>query len=901
MQRTVTFIILIFLGMTGLTAQGFSSKGVPFIKNYSPEQYGEAGKVWAITSTDNGLVYCATDQGLLEFDGQRWIHHSGSKGFTRSLLMTSDSTGYSGADKDFGGWQRNAAGQFAYASHNPYRKSTKGLNEEFWGTYRLGEDIVFVSYDNLYVSHEEQLIKIAAPSRFYGSTASAGKVYLFDEATGLHEFDGQSLTALFNFPDAASPPKIVDIQQWDGGLFIVTRGQGTFRFAEGKLTALNQEITPHLQRDQVFSFSPIGREHYAFGTIFNGVYITDLEGRIIQHINKQKGLLNNTILSLHYSQQGRLWVGMDFGISAIELNSDVTYFLDQRGQLGTSQTGLLHDGTFYLGTNQGLYTTSWEQLSNKADAPDFRRVPGSAGQVWALSLVDGKILCGHDRGLFQVSGDRFQQLHDEPGVLSISQPDKEHLITGNYNGISLFLRTDDRWAFARKISPVQGAVNQVLPQGGEALWLSLPNFGLLKASLGPDYTITDQQIFPADQFSGPLPQLFRDTTGLKVMTERKTYAFDNAAQTFAPVTLPRVGHPVHNSRPGIYRPTALNAAYGFVPIHNGFALKKTDYSVAAMPAARLVIRTTEAFDTDSSRLLAPAETAPYRFNNLRFHYAVPQQDHALYQYQLDGHTTGWSSWTKQTNVRFLDLPAGDYTFRLRAKVNDTTGPEQTVAVTIGSPWYRTTWAYVLYGLLVLAALYLNYRWQQHQLKRQKVQLEANARVSRRLAAAAEEQENLQKRYGMLETGLGEVKKQLRSKTIELARKAKENDEKGRILQSLKEKVDGLLAQRGNTGKFEWQKVSRILENFPDTEDNSFSLQLEELHQGFLTTLSQRFTDLTTYDLRLCAYLKSGLTTREIAELMNVLPSSVNVSRSRLRKKLELAPKEDLFRFLRGVE
>ena len=136
-----------------------------------------------------------------------------------------------------------------------------------------------------------------------------------------------------------------------------------------------------------------------------------------------------------------------------------------------------------------------------------------------------------------------------------------------------------------------------------------------------------------------------------------------------------------------------------------------------MPAARLVIRTTEAFDTDSSRLLAPAETAPYRFNNLRFHYAVPQQDHALYQYQLDGHTTGWSSWTKQTNVRFLDLPAGDYTFRLRAKVNDTTSPEQTVAVTIGSPWYRTTWAYVLYGLLVLAALYLNYRWQQHQLKR----------------------------------------------------------------------------------------------------------------------------------------------------------------------------------------
>ncbi len=153
---------------------------------------------------------------------------------------------------------------------------------------------------------------------------------------------------------------------------------------------------------------------------------------------------------------------------------------------------------------------------------------------------------------------------------------------------------------------------------------------------------------------------------------------------------------------------------------------------------------------------------------------------------------------------------------------------------------------------------------------------------------------------MLEDALGEIKKQLRTKTLDLARKAKENDEKSRILQTLKEKVKGLAGKTIAPSKFEWAQLSRILDNYPETEDKSFNLQMEELHQDFLLRLNARFPELTTYDQRLCVYLKSGLTTREIAELMNVLPSSVNVSRSRLRKKLNLAPREDLYKFLQRM-
>jgi hypothetical protein len=39
----------------------------------------------------------------------------------------------------------------------------------------------------------------------------------------------------------------------------------------------------------------------------------------------------------------------------------------------------------------------------------------------------------------------------------------------------------------------------------------------------------------------------------------------------------------------------------------------------------------------------------------------------------------------------------------------------------------------------------------------------------------------------------------------------------------------------------------------------------------------------------------------MADIFQVLPSSINVSRSRLRKKLNLSPDEDLYEFLNSIE
>ncbi|MEL6142581.1 MAG: hypothetical protein AAFU67_13290, partial [Bacteroidota bacterium] len=324
MNRIASIILILVLGAINLQAQQFPDRGISLINNYTPDQYGQAGKIWAIESADNGLVYFAADRGLLTFNGEHWKRFVGSKGITRSLLLPSDSVFYSGADKDFGQWHKNEYQDYVFTSLNPFRESAKGLNEEFWGVHQIDEDIIFVSFNNIYVYKEQQLTKIAAPSRFTGSFKTGGKVYLADDKFGLYAFNGLRLTNVFPQINDVGPIQIVGVHEDDQGLLIITRDQGIFRFLAGKLTPMELGVSADLQKNQVFCFTTLDNHHFAFGTILNGIYITDKAGQIVQHINKQRGLQNNTILSLHYSEQGILWAGMDFGIAAIKLASNIT-------------------------------------------------------------------------------------------------------------------------------------------------------------------------------------------------------------------------------------------------------------------------------------------------------------------------------------------------------------------------------------------------------------------------------------------------------------------------------------------------------------------------------------------------------------------------------------------------
>lgn len=74
-------------------------------------------------------------------------------------------------------------------------------------------------------------------------------------------------------------------------------------------------------------------------------------------------------------------------------------------------------------------------------------------------------------------------------------------------------------------------------------------------------------------------------------------------------------------------------------------------------------------------------------------------------------------------------------------------------------------------------------------------------------------------------------------------------------------------------------------------------QIEQIHPGFLHRLQSKHSTLTLNDKKLCTYLRLGLTSKEIAGLVNISPKSIEISRVRLRKKLKIQGKTRLSNYL----
>ncbi len=77
-------------------------------------------------------------------------------------------------------------------------------------------------------------------------------------------------------------------------------------------------------------------------------------------------------------------------------------------------------------------------------------------------------------------------------------------------------------------------------------------------------------------------------------------------------------------------------------------------------------------------------------------------------------------------------------------------------------------------------------------------------------------------------------------------------------------------------------------------------QMEKLYPGFLNRLNTKHPNITGNDKKLCSYIRLGLSSKEIAGLINITPKSVEIARVRLRKKLKIAQKHRLVNYLSEI-
>lgn len=895
MKTPFLYLFLFLLSTITCSARQLAEKGVPYLQNFTPAQYNNPGKIWGIDSAPNGIVYMAAERGLVEYDGKNWKSYKGSIGFTRSILAMNDSLIYTGSDLDFGVWKKNQFQDFEYTSLYPFREDLAELSEEFWEIHRVGDNILFVSDFNIYVYRNDNLTKISAPDRFIGSYSLNSTIYFADKSNGLFQLSELSLTPVIEFPED-SDFEITGIYDHDEGLVLVTYNSGLYLYSSGTLRFLDNPLSRDLQSANVFSFERIGEHYFAFGTVQKGLFISDDDGNVIHYINRNKGLPNNTILSLHYSHLGRLWLGLDYGISSLDLKSNLTYFYDYRGDFGTGYTALLQDGLFYLGTNKGLYQSGWEGLNDSSEFFSFNPIPDSEGQVWTLKNIDDELFVGHDRGLFTVNQSGLNRLSDEQGFWTIL-PYEDYLLGGTYNGIFIFEKDGDSWSFLKQMELILGSTNQLIIEKDNIFWINIPNYGIIRTVLTEDLYPEDRRIFFSESFEGNNPHLVKSERGMHVQTDQYEYIYSESDSSFTEKRM--IGYPSgpEDMLPDMFLPVSLNAEYEFIPLYNGFALKNLSGNDENGDSLQngVIFRKVEAFNNDSTESIYPGAEISYGFNNLKIEYLVPNQQDVEYQYRLGKNGT-WSEWSPESEVEFLSLRNGEYQLLARARINGDISEAASFSFLIRTPWYLTWYAYFAYLLLIITVVYLIYLWQRISLKKQEEKLLLNKQKSLREQAENYRHQIMHLEQERLQADFDQLKGQLKSKTIELANKAKENDDKNRLLLDLKKKIEKL-QQSPELSKSRWSEIHNLLDSYINQNDNTFEIQMDELHKEFYKRLMEEFPNLSGNDMRLCAYLKLGFNSKEIADFTNIQPSSVYINRSRLRKKLDLDADQDLHNFL----
>jgi PAS domain S-box-containing protein len=140
-----------------------------------------------------------------------------------------------------------------------------------------------------------------------------------------------------------------------------------------------------------------------------------------------------------------------------------------------------------------------------------------------------------------------------------------------------------------------------------------------------------------------------------------------------------------------------------------------------------------------------------------------------------------------------------------------------------------------------------------------------------------------------------MKKELDKKNRILAVQSMILDAKDELLLEIKKRIT---AQKLDLLPEFAQMVELIETDFNESKEWSmFKMQFDEIHPRFFRSLRNHSRVLTSEDLRLCAYLRLNLSTKEIASILHIEMESVNKKRNRLRKKLGITGKEHLQDFL----
>lgn len=955
-ETTIKVLVVLICLLTASLRSQSQQIGLPEIRNYNRLNYKADPQNWDINQDKNGNIYFANNKGLVQFDGSTWRrYHLPNGGLIRSFKIDSSGKIFVGGINEFGYFKPNVNGKMDYFSlakylpHNVLKQT-----DIIWKIHIHEGEIFFQSFAKLYIFSNNKLKIVNPPSRFQFSFQVHHRLYFQDHKMGLLEYRNGKMvilpeTQVFNNGEIWGIIPFPNTNK----LLISTLNNGLYVYDFKKVSPWNTEANGFIKK-----YGSLGgvflKNNFIINTPTNGIIKCDTTGKIIQHINLKNGLQNNVVLYSFVDSKHNLWLGLGNGIAFLNENSAFTR-LGGYYNLSSVYAATIYKEYIYAATDEGLF---YHSLKGRIKDSPFQFIEGTSGQNWNIQVIDNQLLCGSNKGALLINDGEIVQTIDTKGYLGFKKlPNRPNTLVGSiYSGFSIVEKAGNNWVFKHKIKGVY-----VYPFSFEVdnkyLWYKKDN-SIYQMEFSADlktfksvknyYKLSnkDKGIGSVQLLDGAISfqtnnHFYRYSQVLNTFVEDKKYTnlFKNIplVNTIKQDTLGNIWYVFRESlgvlmksKNGTYKNVIApfsnltnnlvtnhfsinitNAQYLFIGLTDGLAFfdfkQMNNYDSKPIAMIRSFSYPETPFVLGNGQQELGLYRIPYKSNHVVFTFSSPTYDNlenVEFSYKLEGFDTQWSNWSNAYTKEYTNLREG--TYKMVVKVRNSYGiqsKETSLTFKVAPPWYRHAVAYFAYILFSLITIYIIRIRIETKIRRNKYYELIEQRKLYLEKEVKIRQEQLELEQEIVKLNNEKLKAKILFKDKELVNNSLQAVKKNKILNDIIAKLKNIeMETLDESVKAQFIKLNKSIVKEVNSDKSWKNLEnhIKNVHYDFLKRLKEKCPTISPRELDLATYLLINMSTKEIAEFMNITPEGVELARYRLRKKLGLTRKDNLISFLMDI-
>lgn len=908
--------------------------------HFQKSEYKGANQNWSVSTPKNGRIYFANHHGLVEFDGSRWeLHRLPNQPVIRAVKAISDSMIFTSGYVELGYWERDKYGKLNYNSLSSKAKTYFSRNIEFWNIAVKENSAFFQSFNPVILEYTNDSIY---PVELVGNPVAMNKVgdkiLVAVGNTGIYEIQNQKAKPYLTGEFFRSKQIRFLLGSEHHKLLIGTSTHGIFEYDGSEIHPWHQEWTKYFVDNELNRGLYINNQ-LILGSIKDGIVIFDEKSGEIRRYNAEGGLGNNTVLGIETDSWGNIWTALDDGIGFIAGNREKSYKIEPLPGIGAIYSIAKLNNLLYLATNQGLFVKPENDPDKKFDF-----VSETQGQIWDCQIVNDQLFVNHNSGSYLVKGSNAQKIAGFSGGVSITRDTKNSdlLIQGTYTNLMVFQESGKTIKFRNSIEGFRDLTRFVEIDHKGNIWASHMYQGVYRITTdGKREKLISSEYFGNDIFgSNHSVNVFKIEDRIVFTTYNKFFTYDDLNDTIVLYDAINkqlgkfsrshrvIAAPNHhywlisNDFIGLFSASANEmklvkeyptSVFSDPPLVDGYEnILPTGEKTAILSLLNGIawldanindtLAVFEKYKPEISEILVynnrdkiiklplkeSEDPLNFNFNNIRFRVSFPYLNGqpVKFTYFIQGLSKGWSDKTENPEFSFERVPPGEYTLEVKALdlwENESQGCSYSFEIL--PPWYSSKPAVIVYTVLFVFVLLLFRNWGIRQTRRrEKEQHEAR------------EKELIKLRNEKLANEVEHKSKELASSTMSFIKK-------NEFLMELKTIIEKHKTELGSRypDKYYNYLNKKIDENISNQDDwQIFENNFERAHDQFFAKMQESFPDLTPGDLRLCAYLRMNLSSKEIAPLLGISVRGVENHRYRLRKKMNLEHDDSLAHVINSI-